>query len=400
MFLLKKIKGKYLTAVFVLCIISLMFVLSAIPFAKAISAGLQLAPEGTFFSVKEAEKSFNHNFAFRNQLMNLNGRIEKTIGKRQIKDWYAQDNGGIVYVVEKYDTTQMSNAIVEFNNQLKKELGKEISYIQFPFQIDEFDKQLPKGIEDYSNENTNELLQRLRKNNIDVLDLRIPLHQEKTDYYSCFFKTDHHWKPETAFWAFQKIQEYFKNEDPSFCVDSKLTNFDNYSARVFDNFIGSEGRSTSPSFCGYERFLAISPKFNTNLTVFDSEDAILSQGNASETLLHDKFLKYKSWDYCDEYDYYLGMVDRFCRIQNNNFDNKNSGININGKKIFIIKDSFAHPMIPFFAYGYRETTFADLRSFQGNLMDEIREANPDKIFVMYNPGAYCSGNNSLFEFLK
>ena len=58
--------------------------------------------------------------------------------------------------------------------------------------------------------------------------------------------------------------------------------------------------------------------------------------------------------------------------------------NKNGRKLMLIKDSYANSFAPFLLYNYDEVHIVDLRYLAGSLSQLISEGGFDEILLMYN----------------
>ena len=56
----------------------------------------------------------------------------------------------------------------------------------------------------------------------------------------------------------------------------------------------------------------------------------------------------------------------------------------NGKKILVIKDSFANSLVPFLTQNFEEVHIIDLRSFNIKISNYMEENDFDNILVLYN----------------
>jgi hypothetical protein len=56
-----------------------------------------------------------------------------------------------------------------------------------------------------------------------------------------------------------------------------------------------------------------------------------------------------------------------------------------GRKILLIKDSFANVVAPFLSIGIENLDIVDLRYFTGSIKSYIEKHIPDTVVIMYNP---------------
>ncbi len=66
-------------------------------------------------------------------------------------------------------------------------------------------------------------------------------------------------------------------------------------------------------------------------------------------------------------------------------------LNANGKKVLLIKDSYANPVAPYLALSVSELEVVDPRYFEDemhmSITDHISQSNPDLVIMLYNPNA-------------
>ena len=67
--------------------------------------------------------------------------------------------------------SEITDSVTGFRDFLA-ERNINLMYVMVPFLIDTVDKELPLGITDATNDNADRLLESLKKNNVDYLDLR------------------------------------------------------------------------------------------------------------------------------------------------------------------------------------------------------------------------------------
>ena len=308
---------------------------------------------------------------------------------------YRLNNGHLAYAIEKEDVTPYADAVAALSDYVQTTLNKPFLYVQFPFKIDPNDPQLPPGGEDYSHQNTEEFLNRIKAKGVPVYDLRAYFNETRPDHYSLFYRTDHHWKAETGFLAAKELNRYLTAQDAAFAVDERVFDQNSYQAETRDNFLGRLGLRFGPYFCGYDSFSAISPKYALDLAAYNVNGKLLHRGGAEGTVLFPKHLTYSSPYNCSMYCYYMDGGPDYRRLVN-----RTQGLKLSPKKLLIIKDSFANAMVPYLIYGYEEVTIVDMRSLKTPLTEVIEQADPDLVMVAYNPGALIPSEARMFEFFE
>lgn len=301
------------------------------------------------------------------------------------------NDGTLTFRYDKYDTTNDARNVLALNSRLKDK-NIPLLYIQAPFKVDEDNSQMPKGVVDYSNQNTNHFLKLIQQdNNIEVLDLRTYFKEKGLAGKDVFYNTDHHWKTESGFLAFQKVISVLKDQY-DFKIDSNITKKDNYDFTIYKNvFLGSEGKRVGKYYGGIDDFTIITPKFDTDFLLYVPNYNILKSGNFNDSLLDlSKVDKPNLYD-TNTYTAYLQEDWNEFVIYNKLTKNEN--------KVLLVKDSFNLVVTPFLASGLKELHVIDLRySPEKTLKDKIEEVNPDVVMFLYNPSAYRKDMEKMFMF--
>ena len=400
----KNIIFKNFTTICFLLLIGVFFLLSLLPCATGAYSALKnhlsgkekLTLEVLFSSVESTHEIL---FPLKNQFITLNGGFQRLIGMRNVNDRYLLDNGQLTYIVPEYDITQVAENTIQFQKDLAQQ-DIPLLYINVPFKIDPDDKQLPAGIEDYANENADAFLSAIENQGTTVLDLRDLEKEAGLDHYSLFFPTDHHWTAEAGFWGYTEIVKKLQQLDSSFAVDECLTDFENYNQTVYKNiFLGSASQRVGPLYAGIDDITVITPKFDTDLRFRNDEFNLDRIGTYEETLIFKEILENKNIFGVSHYTVYCGKHYDILKIDNNS---RSKGLDIQStpKRILMLKDSFSNVLIPFLSLSYDEICFLDLRYFDGDLMTFIMEYQPDMVLITYNPGAFETHNESMFEFYR
>ena len=378
---------RHLTALCFLLFLALFFLLSLRPFARESYYALR-AGGGTAL----AESRFNDFLPGKDALVTLNGGVQRLLGRREVNQRYRLDNGQMTYIIPELDMEPIAQNTVDFARVLE-ERGVPFLYVNLLFKIDETDKQLPPGVEDFSNENADRFLAILRREGVDCLDLRELEKAEGLEHYSLFFPTDHHWTPETGLWASNRIAAALEARDPSLAADLSCMELENYDLEVREGvFLGSHGRRVGEWYAGADDLSILTPRFETRLRFSVPELELVREGSFEETMLFPEKLEETDRMHSAAYDVYTGGEYGLLRVENL--------LGGNGKRLLVLQDSFSLVVIPFFSLGYERVDYLDLRLWDGDLLSYIDETEPDMVLVLYNPGALEDNNTVMFEFLR
>lgn len=349
-------------------------------------------------AILTAEKIFNDGIVQRNELINIFGLVQKVTGNLKVYDGVSAshdvirlNNGKITFVVsEKYDLSKQLESMITLKEQLEI-CDVDFLFVQLPYKINKYDKQLPLGIDDFSNENADVFISSLNKENISTFDLRDEIVEDKLDHYSLFFKTDHHWKPETGLWASAKICEEL-NRDYGFKIDLSLLDKDKFISNIYtDYFLGSEGKRVGKYYAGVDDFTVLLPKYDTDMSseVLDRDASKVNiSGTFEDVMIFDKHLGKVNYFGKNPYAAYMGGDFPLSVIRNNKLADK---------KILLLRDSHSCVFSPFFSLAAcNELHIIDPRYYKGSISDYIDMIQPDMILMLYDPTSVA--NTAFFRF--
>ena len=342
----------------------------------------------------EIESSFNNVF-YKNEYIELNGLAQRILGRRIVcdadrsNDVVKLDNGYLTFVGQKIDIDWQADNIKRLHDILV-ERETDFLYVLAPYKIDPTDPELPYVIDDYNNENADILIDHLRYTGIDCIDLREEIKSADKNHYEMFFLTDHHWTPESGFWAFGVIGRHL-NERYGFSIDESLFYVSSYRLETKENwFLGSLGKRVGTLYGGVDDFTYLLPKFETDFEVLWPLKDVIKFGSFEKVLFDKKLMEER--DYTSN-TYTIYTDDYELQIIKNNLNTE--------KRVLLVRDSFACVVSPFLSLGCKQLDVMDLRHYNDkSLIEYIDETNPDIVIILYNPGTLAnhSGGEKLYDF--
>ena len=345
--------------------------------------------------ISKVENSYNSHVFFREGFVEIYGSMQKLLNKR-VQDDYVKDNYDIIQkpTIER-DVTSSVDSINDFSKFISDN-GINFLYVQPPSKVIEDFTSLPQGIEDKSNMNIDSFLNGL--SNVNYIDLRKNFKNDDIKKEKLFYKTDHHWRIETAFQAYSfVIDKLNKLYNMNLDDDGLLTDKNNFDENIYEkNFLGSQGNKLSKSYSGLDDFTLITPNFETNIKLTQIlNDQILHErsGSFKDALIYDELIKEKEKGYSIEsYTSYLGYGNTEKIILNSNADND--------KKVLVIGDSFSRPFSAFMSLCFRETRNIDTQPgrFDKDIYNYILEYQPDLVIVLFDEWAL--GSKDTFNFKR
>lgn len=299
------------------------------------------------------------------------------------------EDGYCIQVEEQAEVDACSEKLIEFNRWLE-EKEVDLLYVQAPSKINS-EMELPYGFVNYSNANADELLGNLEQSNIHTLDLREKMRQRSVEWNNMFYKTDHHWKVDTALWAAGEISREL-NSKYGYSVSEELFDLNNYKRTIYEDvFLGSYGRKVTMSKVKPEDYEVIVPDFSTNLHLYLPELGIDENGEFEELFIDYDRLDVNNYYTADAYATYKTRREYMTQIHNANAENK-------GTRILFLRDSYANPLVPFVSLQYEKVDALALQMFSGSVRAYIEETKPDVVVVMYIPTNISSEELGYFDF--
>ena len=325
----------------------------------------------------------NQELSYHHSLMDVNSIKENLIGTRVVnkKDTIVvkADSGSLIEPIKKIKSSeikQVVNKIATLKN-VSENNGASFLYCAVPSK--ELYEKAPQNIDNCFEENYNLFLSELAKSSVPTLDFAETLSKSN---FEVFYKTDHHWTVRAGFEANNALLNKL-NQLYGFEYNKEMMDLTNYNIDFFYNcFLGAKGKKVGTYFTwdGADDFQLITPKF---MTSFIEEQPFKNQirtGSFKETVLYMYNMK-RDYYNINTYATYSGGDFRL-QIMKNNF-------NTNGKKILLIRDSFACVVAPFLALQLSELHICDIRDgddYAGNIInikDYIKEVEPDYVVVIY-----------------
>ena len=266
------------------------------------------------------------------------------------------------------------------------ERGIPFLYVVLPTKSAPDASQVPFGMEDHGYANADRLVKSLTENGVPVLDLREIARIQFTNYYDLFFRTDHHWKPESGLWAAGLIVDEL-NRRYDLGLSREMLDPAKYDVRVLPRFfLGSLGKKVTKVYAPPDDFSVISPTFATSFGVVVPPRKRPYSGSFREVLLPDKKIGTTNYYRANPYAAYC-WGDQPCMTVSNH-------LQAGGKRLLVIKDSFANVVSPFLAVVAGSLDVLDLRYYSGGACAYVEQHKPDAVIILYNAGNICGAGSA------
>ena len=307
------------------------------------------------------------------------------------------DNGYLAY-----DYASVSDNVIEQSANSCAKLNDFCNNLNIPFMYiyapqKQYFGKYPVGSDNTNRSEGEKFVNALRNKGVNTLSLAEKMIEQDIKMENAYFITDHHWTPETGFWAAGEICKKL-NLDYGFEYDTSKTDIKNYNVKVYEDwFLGSQGKKTGRFFTslGVDNISLITPKFETNVEITDKRG---TKSGALEDVVYDKQkIEEKSFHTKNPYAAYSGGDFAEQLITNKNA--------INDKKIVIVRDSYACTVTPFLALNVSEIRILDIRkSMHGkstiaSVSEYVKNHNPDYVMVLYSGLSSSNGGQEVAQHL-
>lgn len=307
---------------------------------------------------------FSDHFVLRENFIRFKNTIENAIGKDEING-VVEVNGYLIQTFRDIDYTLTDRNIAALNKLKTKNPDTDFLFMPVITVQEMFKTDFPAYLDvDDEAEYISYCFDKL--NNIEPVDISAEL----TANGYAFYRTDHHWTTESAYTAYKSLGNilgFTTLEHDKFRIE-----------KVSDKFKGTLYSKTLNENIAFDTITAFYTDTDYTLTVKDK---------VYDSLYFDEYISQK-----DKYAYFLGGNHGICTVKNNSIEN--------GKKMLIIKDSYANCLVPFLAEHYSEITLVDPRYCSHNQIREINPSDFDDVLVLFNVSGFSSEQNfALIEFM-
>ena len=323
-------------------------------------------------------------------LITFNGGFQRIIGRRTVSnskdlDVVRLSNGHLArqgvwtHTPESLRAmaVRRADAAARLHAYLQR-VGSSFLFVLLPHQIDPaVPGMLPPGAVDCMNPLGDAFAANAAARGVAVLDVRDNLRESGLSHNAVFFRTDHHLTPQGGLWAYFQIARHLAGACGMTIATNTLdeAHYDFRDWRV-NWFLGSSGKRTGPAYTGVDDFCYLVPRFETSLTYEIPSRRFRQSGDFSHAVFS-KIHASRDFYRRNSYAAYLNGDHGYSRLVNNRGGN--------GKRLLVLKDSFANVITPHLATAFAETHMVDLRYLKIETLGEvIGRTAPDIVIWMVN----------------
>lgn len=337
------------------------------------------------------QSAYSENFKLKTGFIELNGLVHRVLGQREMNSVIKLKNGMLHEAIAQADVTRASQSCIELHQALEAR-GIPFIVTMAPSKVSNQDltQILPAGNYDYGDFNASSFMVPLQSAGVNTLDLRVSAANQGLNIPSMFFKTDHHWLPETGFWAAQQIINQIDPFTEKTASQQMVMDPSNYQTVTYPNcLLGSEGRRTGRLYGGIDNLDIITPKFDTQLSLdfydYGWNPTQSWEGSFDETMIDWALLQKKNIYGSEIYTAY-GHGYPVVSVTHN----PNAPCD---KKILVVCDSFGQVVKPYLSLYCTELTSMYLSDeMPASFIEYVDQIAPDAVVILYSESVFSRGD--------
>jgi len=312
--------------------------------------------------MKDFENFITDQFIFRNSFVSMKRNLETLSGKEENHTILISDDGYLIENTSELSTSNISSNIKAINDLASVDrYNVRVSILPTAYEI------LKDKLPTFAYTNSYEKLQKTLSNglkNAGNVDVAQSLREQKDEYI--YYHSDHHQTALGSYYTYKALGECL-GYDPYPIEDFDVET-------MADDFVGTMWSNSGFAKTKNDIIYKYTPKNKLSYTVtFDDET------KDKVTLYSEDKLEGK-----DKYAFYLDGNHAKVKITSS------CGT---GRKLCLIKDSYAHSIVPFLTNHFSEIYMLDLRYYNGDVFEYLYEHNMKDILILYNQNTFMSDAN-------
>lgn len=320
---------------------------------------LSTLTNGQFTS--EISAYFKDQFPLRNQYVGLKSTAEILMQKQQVNSVLLGDSGNLITRNDYPETIGLNSNIYYYSifaDSMEKR-GIPCSFAAAGRSMDVLTQYTPSLYTDEFSEKIwtcfDSMMTAKGKSYIDLLT---PLKTAAENEEYVYYKTDHHWTTYGAYLAYCAIMKSLGGTPQS----ADVFTVEKASGEFYGTTWSTAGiKWIAPDIMEYYRY-----KGDMDYTVEIVDDGSIIDGFYDRSYLEVK----------DKYSSFIGGNNAHVRITKDNPESQR-------EKLLVIKDSYAHSVIPFLAYHY-DLEILDLRYYRESPAKLVEETGVNRVLFLFN----------------
>ncbi|MBD3921970.1 hypothetical protein H8B09_24625 [Paenibacillus sp. PR3] len=320
----------------------------------------------------EAEGFVTDHFPMRTSWVQLKSEMEQ-LRLQQENNGIYKGKGG--YLFEKFEQPDDAKAkeyaeVVQRWAAMHPEAG--MTFMLAPTSIGMYPERLPWLASADSQRDVNAFVKEQLKGKLTFLNGFDFLSDATDGNRPIYYRTDHHWTTYGAYLAYSAYSKQMGWEplpESAFNIET-----------VTRSFLGSYHTRSQFSGVKPDSIEVYTPKKPLHTTVSVADDR-----STSESLYDTSFLSKK-----DKYSYFLGGVHALMTIKT-----ELPAADVQLDKLLVIKDSYAHSMLPFLTSHVQELHVIDMRYYNGNISQYMKDNGIQQVLFLFNTATFLESSELL-----
>jgi len=363
----------------ILCVLCLLFML--LPkgfFSELENRSLQAAPQFTWKKLfdgsftKASETYVTDHFPFRDQWVQSKSVMEQLRLQQENNGIYRGKDGYLFEKLAEPDYDKLKQYTDAVNQFASRNSSNTITFLLAPTSIGLYAEKLPWLAQSYPQQLIHQFIGEQVQGKLTYLDGLAFLEPMKNGDRPLYYKTDHHWTTYGAYLAYKAYAEQL-----------------GWQVHTEDQFhISTVSTSFLGSFHTRSLFSGVKPD---SIQIYEPKNPVSSELNIADTnttstsLYDPAFLNKK-----DQYSYFQGGVHALMTITSELDDNK-----ADLDKLLVVKDSYAHSLLPFLTSHVRELHVIDIRYYNGSISNYMEENQINDVLLLFNSSTFATEQNLL-----
>ncbi len=306
---------------------------------------------------EDLESYVNDHFPMRDFFVGLHSYVQLAMGQNGISGIYKCEGDYLVPTPVNFNREQTLKNLAFFK-QLSEETNLKSHLMIVPEAGYIMQDKLPENHGSFDDDAFFEFVKQ-NAGSLNLIDLRDDFMNADGELY---YRTDHHLNSFGSYLMYR-----------TFCNAVDVSPKDFSCAQTYDGFYGTGYSKSGLWFTPPDELEVWLPEDQSKLTVTIAENVGPAGSGKSETF--DSVYFYKHLDEMDKYQVFLGGNHSVVDIENEGCKN--------GKRLLVIKDSYANCFSTFAAESYQHITIVDPRYYKGFITELIEERESNEILYLF-----------------
>ena len=315
--------------------------------------------------MEQWEEYLSDQFAGRDTWRSLKVSLDRLGGARKENDIYIGKDGQLMEDIEVPDDGRLEANLTAIRDFAETYEDIPVTMMLVPDAACILNDSLPAFARVEDQRQMFSMAERKLGDTVNWVDTVSILNNHKSE--KLYYKTDHHWTTQGAFYVFQDAAE-------TLGIKGDVSD-DFVSYTVTDSFNGVLAASSGVGLDEMEQIDIYAPTGGDDDVVVNYVD----EGRKTTSLYDSSKLETR-----DKYGVFLGGNTSVVDIRT---------VSTSQKRLLVVKDSFADCFIPFLAPYYREIVVVDPRYYSGTMQDIMDSYRITDALILYSGNTFFTDNN-------